>query len=227
MRCGRGPSNAASISVLERLGFEQRGTFRGAFGRILRFALPAGMPPRELRTERLLLRPWRDTDLPAFAALNADPTVMEHFPAPLERRESDALAARIRAGFAAKGYGLWALEVPGTEPFIGFAGLIEPVFEAHFTPCIEIGWRLGAPYWGRGYATEAARALVRVAFIHLDLDEIVSLATAGNRRSRRVMERIGMSHDPADDFDHPRLPEGHRLRRHVLYRLRRDAATRV
>jgi RimJ/RimL family protein N-acetyltransferase len=185
-----------------------------------------------LRTERLILRGWRDEDLVPFAALNADPVVMEFFPATLSRAESDAAAARIRAELAERGFGPWAVEVPDVAPFIGFTGLAVPRFESHFTgtrsspsgviqECVEIGWRIAREHWGRGYAPEAARAALADGFARLGLDEIVSFTGAGNARSRRVMEKLGMTHDPADDFDHPNLPPGHRLRRHVLYRVRR------
>lgn len=177
----------------------------------------------KLETSRLVLRGWRDSDLPAFAAMSADPRVMAHFPGVLDRAESDAVAARIRAHFAARGFGFWALEVPGVAPFAGFVGLSMPSFPAHFTPCVEIGWRLAQAYWGRGYASEAARAALRFGFASLRLDEIVALTAVGNEPSRKVMQRLGMTRSPADDFDHPRLPEGHRLRRHVLYRLTRAA----
>jgi ribosomal-protein-alanine N-acetyltransferase len=171
----------------------------------------------ELRTERLLLRQWRDDDLEPFAELNADPEVMEHFPAPLARDESDRLARRARDRIAADGWGLWAVEVVGSQPFVGFVGLAEPGFEAHFTPALEVGWRLARTAWGNGYATEAGRAALAYAFEELGRDEVVSFTSTGNLRSRRVMERLGMTHDPADDFDHPRV-EDPRLRRHVLYR---------
>lgn len=172
-----------------------------------------------LTTDRLILRPWRDGDLAPFAALNADPAVMEHFPAPLTRAESDAVAERVRDFMTEHGFGWWAVEIPGEAPFIGFIGLWRPAFEAHFTPCVEVGWRLAKAYWGRGYATEGARAALRFGFEHLRLAEIVSFTAVPNARSQAVMCRLGMTHDPADDFDHPRVPEGHRLRRHVLYRL--------
>lgn len=178
------------------------------------------MDHARLVTPRLVLRPWRDDDLAPFAALNADPEVMRHFPKTLERTESDALAARIKRGLDSRGYGLWAVEVPGRAPFIGFVGLSVPGFEAHFTPCVEIGWRLAREHWGLGYATEAARAARDHGFGTLGLDEIVSFTVPANVPSRQVMHRIGMSHDAADDFDHPSLPVGHPLRRHVLYRLR-------
>lgn len=179
-----------------------------------------------LRTDRLLLRPWRDADLAAFAALNADPVVMEYFPATLTRAESDELAARNRAHFRERGYGWWALEAAEAGGFIGFTGLWVPSFSAPFTPCVEVGWRLARNAWGRGYATEAARAALEFGFGELGLDEIVSFTVPGNRRSRAVMERLGMARDPRDDFDYPRLPEGDPLQRHVLYRLRRGAAVR-
>ncbi len=173
-----------------------------------------------LRTPRLLLRPWRDEDLAPFAALNGDPVVMEFFPSPLDRAESDAAAARIREHFAAHGYGLWAVEVPGVADFIGFVGLaVVSRFQAHFTPCVEIGWRLAREHWGRGYATEAARAALDHGFRDLAQKEIVSFTVPANLRSRAVMERIGMTRSPDDDFEHPLLPEGHPLRRHVLYRI--------
>jgi RimJ/RimL family protein N-acetyltransferase len=174
-----------------------------------------------LRTERLLLREWRAEDREPFAALNADPRVMEHMPALLPRAQSDALARRSEQHFAKHGFGPWAVEIPGVAPFIGFVGLVVPAFDAHFTPCVEIGWRLSAEHWGNGYATEAALASADHAFADVGLEELVSFTTPQNLRSRAVMARIGMTHDEADDFDHPRLPPGHRLRRHVLYRLPR------
>ena len=176
------------------------------------------MSPPTIHTLRLHLRLWRDEDLPDFAALNADPRVMEFLSQPLDRAESDARAARIRDHFARRGFGLWAVEVPRVADFIGFGGLSVPEFEAHFTPCVEVGWRLAHEYWGRGYATEAALAALDFGFRRLALDEIVSFTVPANRRSRGVMERIGLTRTPADEFDHPALPEGHPLRRHVLYR---------
>jgi RimJ/RimL family protein N-acetyltransferase len=174
-----------------------------------------------IRTERLLLRRWVPGDRESFAAINADPIVMEHFSSVLSRAESDALADRIDAHFDRHGFGLWALEIPGVVPFAGFVGLSVPGFEAHFTPCVEIGWRLAADQWRRGYATEAARAVLAFGFDTIGLDEIVSFTVPENVRSRKVMERIGMSHDAADDFDHPGLPGSDPFRRHVLYRTRR------
>lgn len=172
-----------------------------------------------LTTERLLLRPWRDADLPAFATLNADPRVMEFFPKCLTRGESDAAVARNRAHFDRHGFGKWAVEVVGIAPFIGYVGLTVPDYDLPFNPCVEIGWRLAAEYWGRGYATEGARAALDFGFRERGLPEIVSFTVAGHRRSRAVMERLGMTHRPQEDFDHPGLPESHPLRRHVLYRV--------
>jgi RimJ/RimL family protein N-acetyltransferase len=185
----------------------------------------AALPP-ELKTDRLLLRRWRPSDRGPFAAMNADPRVMEHFPAPLPREESAAAAERIARHFDGHGFGLWAIEVPNVVPFAGFVGLSVPAFTAPFTPCVEVGWRLVHGCWGRGYATEGARAALTFGFETLGLDEIVSFTTSTNTRSIRVMERLGMTHDASDDFDHPNLPPDHPLRRHVLYRLRRPARSR-
>jgi len=179
-------------------------------------------PPVSLESARLLLRPWRDVDLAPFAALNADPRVMEHFPSVYDRAQSDATAARIRGGFDERGWGLWAVEIPGVTPFAGFVGLSVPGFAAAFTPCVEIGWRLAHAYWGSGYATEAAMVAMDFGFETLGLAEIVAFATVGNRRSRRVMHKLGMTRDPAEDFDHPVLPAESPHRRHVLYRLSRQ-----
>lgn len=178
-----------------------------------------------LRTERLLLRRWRDGDLAPFAALNADPAVMEHLPAVLDREQSDAMVRRIEARFVTEGFGLWAVELAGEVPFIGFVGLSRPQFEAHFTPAVEVGWRLARPHWGLGYATEAARAALAFGFGPLGLAEIVSFTVPGNLRSRAVMERLGMTCDPADDFAHPLLDRDHPLRTHVLYRLKAPPTT--
>lgn len=170
---------------------------------------------------RVVLRRWRGEDRPAFAAMNADPRVMEFFQKPLSSAESDAMADRINRHFDDHGFGLWAIEIPGVVPFAGFAGLAWARFEAHFTPAVEIGWRLAAAHWGQGYATEAARLALRQAFEELTFSEVVSFTSVANTRSRAVMERIGMRRDPSEDFDHPSLPENHPLRRHVLYRLAR------
>ena len=175
----------------------------------------------ELRTPRLRLRQWREADYEPFAALNADPEVMRHFPSPLGRVQSDGLAEHARATIQNRGWGLWAVEVVQGAPFIGFVGLSEPSFDAHFTPAVEVGWRLAREYWGDGYATEGARAALAFGFEELRLDEIVSFTTVANHRSRRVMERLGMAHDPVDDFPHPLLASNDPIRPHVLYRLRR------
>ncbi|HTU54115.1 MAG TPA: GNAT family N-acetyltransferase [Acetobacteraceae bacterium] len=174
-----------------------------------------------ISTERLRLRPWRDEDLAPFAALNADPRVMEHFPKTLDRAESDAFAARLRTELAERGFGRWAVEVPGHAGFIGYVGLREWTFPAPFTPCVEIGWRLAFEHWGKGFASEAAGAVLAQAFGPLGLSEVVSFTVPANRHSRAVMERLGMRRSPDDDFEHPGLPEGHKLRPHVLYRLSR------
>jgi RimJ/RimL family protein N-acetyltransferase len=179
-------------------------------------------PPVTLTTPRLRLRPWRDDDIAPFASLNADARVMEHFPALLSQAETEAMVARIRAYFDEHGYGLWAAEELHGAPFIGFVGLNTPRFEAPFMPAIEIGWRLAFDYWGKGYAREGARAALGFGFENLGLDQIVSFTAAGNRRSWRVMEAIGMKHSPDEDFNHPFLPSGHPLERHVLYRITRQ-----
>ena len=181
--------------------------------------LDAGAAPL-LRGERVLLRGWRTSDLEPFADLNADPRVMEHYPEPLTRARSDAMVTeRIVPQFAERGYGLWAVEVPGSASFIGFVGFQPPAFEASFTPCVEIGWRLAFASWGHGYATEAARLALAFGFADLGLDEILSFTSPDNRRSVAVMERLGMRYDGV--FEHPNVPVGHRLRTHVLYRLAR------
>ena len=156
--------------------------------------------------------------------MNADPRVSEYLPTVLTRELSDAFVARAEAHHDQHGYGLWAIEVPGVAPFAGFVGLSTPRFDAHFQPSVEVGWRLGAEHWGRGYATEGARAALAFGFDVLRLAQIVSFTVPANARSRHVMEKIGMTHDPADDFDHPFLAEGHPLRRHVLYRISRPPA---
>ena len=176
-------------------------------------------PDTVLTTPRLVLRLWRPSDRAPFAAMNADAAVMAWFPARLTAAESDGLADAIEAHHRTHGFGLWALEIPGVAPFAGYVGLSVPGFTAPFTPCVEIGWRLAAAHWGRGYATEAARAVLTRAWDVLGLEEVVSFTTTGNERSRAVMARLGMRYDPADDFDHPRLAPGHPLRRHVLYRV--------
>lgn len=173
-------------------------------------------------TSRLRLRLWRDEDLGPFAALNADPRVREFFPSLLTYQESADSMRSIRDHWQQRGFGLWAVEVIGGAPFIGFIGLSVPSFDAPFLPCVELGYRLAFGHWGRGYATEGARAAVEFGFVTLDLAEIVAMTAAGNHRSRRVMEQLGMTRNPADDFDHPNIVTGHPLRGHVLYRLAAD-----
>jgi RimJ/RimL family protein N-acetyltransferase len=180
-----------------------------------RFVVP------ELRTDRVLLRAWRPADREPFAAMNADPEVVEFLPGPLDRAASDALADRCEAHWAREGFGLWAVELPGVAPFVGFVGLLRAVFAAPFTPAVEVGWRLARDAWGHGYATEGGKAALRFGFEVVDLDEIVSFTTRRNVRSRRVMERLGMRCDPSGDFEHPNLDADSPLRPHVLYRLGR------
>ncbi|CAN5642639.1 GNAT family N-acetyltransferase [soil metagenome] len=173
----------------------------------------------ELRTDRLVLRTWREADLAPFAAMNADPEVVRYLPGPLSRAGSDAFAAKIRARFEDDDVGLWAVEVLATGEFVGFTGLSRPSFAAPFLPAVEVGWRLARAAWGLGYATEAARAAVADGFGRVGLTEIVSFTVLANERSRAVMRRLGMTRDRAGDFEHPSLPPGHPLRQHVLYRL--------
>ena len=173
-----------------------------------------------METERLLLRRWRPEDREPFAAMNADPRVTEFLGGCLSREGSDQIADRIEAHFAKYAFGLYAADLKSTGEFIGYVGLAVPGFEAHFTPCVEIGWRLATPYWNLGLATEGARAVLDYAFSTVGLNEVVSFTVPANVRSRRVMEKLGLTHNPSDDFDHPRLPPDHPLRRHVLYRIR-------
>ena len=176
-----------------------------------------------LSSGRVCLRQWRDQDRDAFAATNADARVMQFFRSCLTRAESDAMVDHIQEHFSQHGFGLWAIEVPGVAPFVGFAGLDIPRFSAPFTPCVEVGWRLAFEHWRQGYATEAARLALGHGFGTLALSEVVSFTSVTNHRSRAVMERLGMRRDPAEDFDYPALPEGHPLRQHVLYRLGSDS----
>ncbi|MBA3239474.1 MAG: GNAT family N-acetyltransferase [Parachlamydiaceae bacterium] len=175
----------------------------------------------KISTKRLVLRPWHEEDFEPFAQMNSDPRVMEYFPSLLSHQESDDFAKRLSAKLQKQGWGLWAVSVPGLSDFIGFIGLSEPSFSAHFTPAVEIGWRLAYDFWGKGYVTEGALEVLKYGFDTLNLPQIVSFTSVHNHRSIQVMKRIGLHHDPVDDFDHPMLPEGHILRRHVLYRLNR------
>jgi len=173
----------------------------------------------EIRTERLLLRGWRAEDRAPFAEIGADAEAMRHYPSILTRAESDACMERYEREWAREGFGKWAVEIPGVAAFAGSVGLATLSFEASFTPCVEIGWRLAREHWGRGYATEAARAAIEDGFTRARLDEIVAFTVPANTRSIRVMERLGMKF--AGEFDHPVIAAGHPLRRHVLYRLDR------
>ncbi|HVH87836.1 MAG TPA: GNAT family N-acetyltransferase [Terriglobales bacterium] len=175
-----------------------------------------------ITTPRLLLRPWRDSDRAPFAEMCADPEVMEFFPGCLTQKESDNAVDQIEAHQREHGFCLFAAELLGKHHFIGFIGLQHVPFETSFTPAVEIGWRLARSYWNRGLATEGALAVLNYAFKSLGLLEIVSFTVPGNIRSRRVMEKIGMHRDVSGDFDHPRLPPDHPLRRHVLYRASRE-----
>lgn len=179
-------------------------------------------PILELHSARLLMRQWRDADLPEFAAMCVDPQVMRYFPATLSRLESAAMIGRIRGHFAELGFGLWALERQDTGQFIGFTGLSVVGFDAAFTPAVEIGWRLAREHWGLGFASEAAWTALGCGFEHLALDEIVSFTAQCNLPSQKVMQAIGMHHDPADDFEHPNVPDGHPLKTHALYRITRQ-----
>ena len=175
-----------------------------------------------LKTPRLLLRQWQDADLAPFAALNCDPRVMEFFPRTLSLEETAAMVERIKDHFVEHGFGLYACERRDSGKFIGFVGLSVPKFSAHFTPCVEIGWRLAFDQWGMGFAPEAAGEVLRFAFEQHDLAEIVSMTAVVNRRSQRVMEKIGMQFDKKDDFLHPLVADGSPLKPHVLYRMKKS-----
>ncbi len=179
-------------------------------------------PPEHLATERLLLRRWRDEDLDPYAALNADPVVMEHMPSLLSREESAAHIVAMERGWDQRGFGLWAVERRDTGELVGFVGCNDPGFEAPFMPAVEVGWRLARSHWGHGFATEAAVASLDDVFERVGLEQVVSFTTPPNHRSQAVMTRVGLRRDPAGDFEHPRLPEGHRLRHHLLYRVSAD-----
>jgi RimJ/RimL family protein N-acetyltransferase len=178
-----------------------------------------------LTTARLHLRPWRDSDHAPFAALNDDPEVMRYMPRHLSRSESAQLVSDFNAALERRGWGVWALARRDSDELLGYVGLAAPTFTAHFTPCLEVLWRLQRRSWGHGYATEAARACLAFAFAALAATEVVGFTVPANQRSRAVMARLGMRHDPRDDFEHPRLLPGDALRPHVLYRLPRAAFT--
>jgi RimJ/RimL family protein N-acetyltransferase len=174
----------------------------------------------QVETSRLLLRSWRDSDRGPFHALNSDPVVMEFLPKLLTREESDAMIDRHQERILAGDYGFWAMEERESGAFLGFAGLFRPLFEAPFTLCAEVGWRLARAHWGKGFATEAGRAALALGFAR-GLEEVLSFTVPANRRSEAVMQRLGMRRNSAEDFEHPRLPIGHPLRRHMLYRISR------
>jgi len=176
-----------------------------------------------ITTARLLLREWRNSDRAPYAALNGDPDVMQHFPSRLTPEQSDEMVDRIMAGWRTHGFGLWAVERLDTTEFIGFVGLLSPIWEASFTPCVEIGWRLAKQHWGHGFAPEAATAVLDWAFANVDLpgDRVLSFTTVGNVNSQRVMSKIGLVRDMDGDFDHPLLPDW-KDRRHVLYGIDRE-----
>lgn len=174
-----------------------------------------------IETQRLILRRWQAADRAAFAALNADPKVMAYFKAPLTRAESDSFIDRMEDVFEQNGYGFWAVQEKGSGKLLGLTGLAPVMFDAPFAPAVEIGWRIASDSWGKGYAPEAARRVLEIGFGALDLPEIVSFTAAINQKSRRVMEKLGMTQDIAGSFDHPNLPEGHVLRPHALYRMKR------
>ncbi len=176
-----------------------------------------------IESERLILRRWKASDSEPLAQINADPKVMEYLLNPLSREESDATIARFEKHFDDHGYTRWALELKSTGELIGYTGLFRPSFESHFTPCVEIGWRLAKNFSGHGYASEAARAANADGFKRVGLQEIVSVTVPANRRSIAVMERIGMKRDIRGDFEHPMVPEGNPLRQHVLYRIRNSS----
>jgi RimJ/RimL family protein N-acetyltransferase len=181
-------------------------------------SLPTFAQPLELHTRRCVLRQWKDSDLPPWAAMNADAQVRRYFPGIASEEQARGEAERCRDAIAQRGWGMWALEVPGMLPFAGFVGLNVPHYDAPWVPAVEIGWRLSSAAWGQGLATEAAQAALGFGFARLGLREIVAITVPTNAPSRRVMDRLGMVHDADGDFDHPRVESGHPLQRHVLYR---------
>lgn len=172
-----------------------------------------------LETSRLVLRRWHISDIQPFAEMNSDPQVMEFFPRTATFEQTATMVHTIETAFAEDDFGLWAVTLKDTGKFIGMVGLCKPKFEAHFTPCVEVGWRLDKHYWGKGFASEAAEEALRDGFERIGLTEIVSMTSMLNERSMRVMERIKMTRNPEDDFEHPLVQDGHPLKPHVLYRL--------
>ena len=175
-----------------------------------------------IETKRLRLRRWKDTDIEPFTRINTDPRVMEYFPSTFDAVQTEQIIRKQEDSFETRGFGLWACELKESNTFIGFTGLSSPSFESSFTPCIEIGWRLAFEHWGKGYAPEAAKAVLHFAFDQLRLKEVLSWTAVNNLQSRRVMEKIGMQQDLTGDFEHPNIPAGHKLRPHVLYRIQAD-----
>jgi RimJ/RimL family protein N-acetyltransferase len=175
----------------------------------------------ELETKRLFLRQWKNSDFDAFSAISADERVMEFFPSELSKAQSDAMALKCQSLINERGWGFWALEEKRSNQFIGFTGLHNPTHSLPFMPCVEIGWRLSPDFWGQGLVTEAAQAALKVAFTQLNLDEIVSFTVTDNLRSQAVMKRLGMIKEP-ENFEHPALPVGHKLREHVLYKIHKS-----
>jgi ribosomal-protein-alanine N-acetyltransferase len=175
-----------------------------------------------IETERLILRQWKESDRDVFAELNQNPENLLFFPNTLTRKQSDDFINKTIQLIDNNGYGLFAVELKETSEFIGFTGLATPSFEAHFTPCTEVGWRLHKNYWGKGYATEAAKSVLNFAFNKLYLGEVVSFTSLLNTPSINVMKRIGMTHDPSRDFEHPRIEKGHKLRPHTFYQIKKE-----
>lgn len=173
-------------------------------------------------TERLILREWQDSDLAPFIAMGQDPLVMEYFPGLLKPEESSAMIARIKTTLKECGFCLYACELKSTKEFIGFIGLSAPKFKAHFTPCVEIGWRIASQHWGKGYAIEGALKCLESGFNEFNLNEIVSIAVKENYKSHNVMNKIGMQRDLSGDFLHPNLAPSHKLAQHTLYRMPRS-----
>lgn len=175
----------------------------------------------ELQTQRLKLRQWVKEDFQPFAAMSADPQVMAFYPSTLSEEESNVMAMKIQGLIAERGWGFWAVETLDSGAFVGFVGLHIPTYDLPCSPCVEIGWRLARPFWGKGYATEAAKESLAFAFEKLELNEVYSFASQVNERSWRVMERLGMV-NTGQNFDHPIIPKGHALSEHVLYRIMKE-----
>jgi RimJ/RimL family protein N-acetyltransferase len=175
-----------------------------------------------LETKRLILRTWQQSDLEPMTKINLDPKVMEYFPSTFKKQETIAFINKINSHYDKHGFTLYAVEIKETQQFIGFVGLLNTNFDAHFTPATEIGWRLGSEFWGKGYATEAAKAVLDYAINELNIDEVVSFTSAINKASIRVMEKIGLHYNPKDNFDSPNVKNHSKLVKHVLYRLKKE-----